>query len=122
MAKRIRIRNETRNTVLAESAAVADTSAKRRKGLLGRNSLPAGDGLWIVPCESIHTCGMRFAIDLLYLDRKRRIRKLRTAVVPWRFSICLLAHSVIELPAGTIEQSGTQRGDQLNLAVFEELA
>jgi uncharacterized membrane protein (UPF0127 family) len=94
---------------------VADTSAKRQKGLLGRDSLPSGHGLWIVPCESIHTWGMRFPIDVLYLDRRKRVRKLRKAMPPWCVSMCLLAHSVVELPAGVIEQSGTQSGDQLNI-------
>jgi uncharacterized membrane protein (UPF0127 family) len=107
-------RNETRNSILADSADVADTSAKRQKGLLGRDGLPAGSGLWIVPCEAVHTCGMRFPIDVLYLDRKKRVRKLRKAMVPWRFSVCLLAHSVLELPAGVIQQTGTQPGDQLD--------
>src|SRR5437868_2391429 len=113
------VRNETRNSVLAESADVADSSAKRQKGLLGRDSLPAGSGLWIVPCEGVHTCGMRFAIDVVYLDRKKRVRKVRRAMAPWRFSMCLLAHSVLELPAGVIQQTGTKPGDQLNFVVHE---
>jgi uncharacterized membrane protein (UPF0127 family) len=109
------VRNETRDSILAESADIADTSAKRQKGLLGRASLAPGQGLWIFPCEAVHTCGMRFPIDVLYLDRKKRVRKLRRAMVPWRFSMCFLAHSVLELPAGVIEQTGTERGDQLDL-------
>jgi len=113
--RRMLVQNETRHSVLAELADVADTSAKRRKGLLGRDSLPTGHGLWIVPCESVHTYGMRFPIDVLYLDRKKRVRKLRRAMLPWRLSLCLSAHSVLELPAGTIEQTKTQPGDQLVL-------
>jgi uncharacterized membrane protein (UPF0127 family) len=58
---------------------------------------------------------MRFPIDVLYLDRKKRVRKLRRAMGPWRMSFCLLAHSVLELPAGVISQTGTQRGDQLEI-------
>ena len=115
MTRRMLVQNETRHSVLAELADVADTSAKRRKGLLGRDSLPTGHGLWIVPCESVHTYGMRFPIDVLYLDRKKRVRKLRRAMPPWRLSLCLSAHSVLELPAGTIEQTKTQPGDQLVL-------
>jgi uncharacterized protein len=111
------VRNETRNSVLADSADVADTSAKRQKGLLGRDGLAEGQGLWIVPCEAVHTCGMRFAIDVLYLDRRKRVRKLRSTMVPWRFSMCLLAHSVLELPAGVIQQTGTKPGDQLNFVL-----
>jgi uncharacterized protein len=109
------VRNQTRNSVLAELTDVADTSAKRRKGLLGRDSLPIGHALWIVPCESVHTYGMRFAIDVLYLDRRKRVRKLRKAMPPWRLSLCWFAHSVLEFPAGVIEQTRTQQGDQLVL-------
>ena len=109
------VRNETRGCVIAELADIADTGAKRRKGLLGRNSLPEGHALWIVPCESVHTCGMRFPIDVVYLDRKHMVRKVCKAISPWRVSICLLAHSVLELPAGVIDKTRTQRGDQLTL-------
>ncbi len=54
---------------------------------------------------------MRFPIDLVYLDRKRRIKKVRSAVGPWRLSACLSAHSVLELPVGTISATQTERGD-----------
>jgi uncharacterized protein len=105
--------NRTRNSILADNADLAGTSAKRRKGLLGREKLSPGQGLWIVPCGAIHTFFMKFAIDVVYIDRKKRVRKIRTNVVPWRLSACLIAHSVLELPAGTVARSGTQRGDQL---------
>lgn len=101
--------------MLADSAEVADTSAKRRKGLLGRDHLPDGHALWIVPCESVHTFFMRFPIDIVYLDRKHRVKKICSAVAPWRMSISLLAHSVLELPAGTIAKTNTQRGDLLEI-------
>ncbi len=107
------MRNETRQTVLARSADVADTSAKRRTGLLKRERLEPGEGLWIVPCESVHTFFMKFPIDLVYLDKRKKVRKVRNAVRPWRMSACLVAHSVLELPAGTVEQSGTSVGDEL---------
>ena len=107
------VRNETRNIILAESAEIADTSGKRRKGLLGRDYLPVGEGLWIVPCESVHTFGMKFPIDVLYLDRRKRVRKARKMLVPWSMSLCLFAHSVLELPAGMIERTGTRPGDQI---------
>ena len=107
------MRNHTRDTVLAHAVEVADTSAKRRTGLLKHEKLEPGEGLWIVPCESVHTFFMKFPIDLLYLDRRHKVRKARSAVRPWRLSACLLAHSVLELPAGTVQQSGTQVGDEL---------
>lgn len=110
--------NQSRGTVLAESAGVADTSAARRTGLLKHDRLEAGAGLWIVPCESVHSFWMKFAIDVVYLDKQKRVRKIRKRMVPWRVSADLLAHSVLELPAGMAEATGTQPGDQL---VFENL-
>ena len=113
---RFLVRNETRNTVLATEAEAADTSAKRRKGLLGRQHLRSGEGLWIVPCEAVHSFFMKFPIDVIYLDRDKCVRKVTPRLVPWRMSACLTAHSVLELPAGTADETRTQRGDRL---VFE---
>jgi len=113
---RLRVLNLDRQTVLASNLEVADTGAKRNKGLLGRKGLAPGGGLWIVPCESVHTFGMQFAIDLVYLDRQRRIKKTRKGVSPWRISACLSAHSIIELPSGTIASTGSQRGDRLEFS------
>ena len=112
------MRNHTRNTVLGDSVDVADTSEKRRVGLLKHERLEAGSGLWIVPCESVHTFFMKFPIDLVYLDKQRKVRKVRHAVPAWRLSACLTAHSILELPAGTAEKSGTLPGDEL---VIEKL-
>ena len=98
---------------------MADTSATRNVGLLKHKGLNAGEGLWIVPCEGVHTFFMKFAIDLVYVDRKLKVRKVRNAVPPWRLSACLTAHSILELPAGTAHQTGTQPGDEL---AFEKLA
>jgi uncharacterized membrane protein (UPF0127 family) len=114
----IKVRNQNRGTVLAEAADVADTSAKRRTGLLKHTKLEPGTGLWIAPCEAVHSFGMKFAIDVVYLDRKKRVRKIRKEMVPRRLSACLTAHSVLELPVGVIEASGTEPGDQLE---FEKL-
>jgi uncharacterized membrane protein (UPF0127 family) len=95
---------------------VADSGAKRNKGLLGRERLFPGEGLWIIPCEAVHTFWMRFPIDLVYLDSKKRIRKLRCEVRPWRLSACISAHSVLELPAGTIRDTRTEAGDTLEFS------
>jgi uncharacterized protein len=107
--------NQTRNTVLGRAIDVADTSAKRRTGLLKHEKLDADGGLWIVPCESVHTFFMKFPIDLVYVDKHHKVRKVRHAVPPWRMSACLTAHSVIELPAGTVAETGTQAGDELKI-------
>ncbi|MDW8353862.1 MAG: DUF192 domain-containing protein [Bryobacterales bacterium] len=114
---RLRIRNRTRGTVLATAAEVAATSRQRRTGLLRHERLEPGEGLWIVPCEAIHTFGMRFPIDVLFLDRQKKVLKVRSHMPRGRIAVCLWAHSVLELPAGAIAASGTQPGDELD---FEE--
>jgi uncharacterized membrane protein (UPF0127 family) len=113
---RLQVRNPSRQTVLATRLEVADTGPKRNKGLLGRNGLETGGGLWITPCESVHTFFMRFPIDLVYLDRRNRVRKVRSAVGPWRVSACLSAHSILELPAGVVLTTQTQKGDILEFS------
>ncbi|MGA2671596.1 MAG: DUF192 domain-containing protein [Terracidiphilus sp.] len=112
----MQVSNLTRHTVLATCMEVADSGPKRNKGLLGRESLAPGEGLWIVPCEAIHTFWMKFSIDLVYLDRKNRIKKLKSNVGPWRLSACFSAHSVLELPAGTIRKTLTSLGDELEVS------
>lgn len=108
--------NITRHTVLATRLVLADTPQTREKGLLGRDNLAPGEGLWIIPCQSIHMFFMRFAIDLVYIDRLKRVRKVRSNVAPWRISACLTAHSVLELPAGAVHDTGTLRGDLLEIS------
>jgi len=114
------VRNQTRSAVLGDAVEVADTSAKRRVGLLKHERLEPGTGLWIVPCESVHTFFMKFPIDLVYLDRKRKVRKVRNAVPAWRLSMCLTAHSILELPAGVIEKTGTLPGDELLIETLSQ--
>jgi len=112
----MRVLNRTRDTVLASRMEVANSAAKRNQGLLGRERLSPGEGLWIIPCEAVHTFWMRFPIDLVYLDRGNQIRKLVSEAPPWRLSACLWAHSVLELPAGTIRNTLTQPGDTLEIS------
>ena len=109
----MRVRNATKNTWLAQAAEVADTSQKRRRGLLGRQQLLPGQGLWIVPCEAIHTFGMNFHIDAIFLSRDRRVVKLYRELPPGRLAGSLTCYSVLELPAGTIAATQTEPGDQL---------
>ena len=109
----VAIRNLTRDTQIATHIEVAGSNVKRSKGLLGRKSLAPGEGMWIIPCEAIHTFFMQFPIDLIYLDKKLRVKKVRSGVKAWRISGCLSAHSVLELPEGTIRDTKTERGDIL---------
>ncbi len=105
--------------MLADRAGIADTSRTRKIGLLKHTRLEPGEGLWIIPCEAVHTIGMKFPIDVLFLDRKRRVLKVRSAMPRWRIAGSLFAHSVLELPAGTAAATGTVRGDQLEFEKYE---
>jgi uncharacterized protein len=105
--------NVTRGATLATQVRVANSSAARRRGLLDAKTLEPGAGLWIVPCEAIHTFGMKVRLDIVFLDKNLKVRKIAPNVGPRRLSICLRAHSVLELAAGAAARSGTQPGDQL---------
>ncbi|HTE83968.1 MAG TPA: DUF192 domain-containing protein [Dehalococcoidia bacterium] len=108
--------NSTRDTALATAGWQAGNPWTRMVGLLGRAGLAPGEGLHISPCKSIHTLFMRFPIDVLYLDRARRVVKAVPAMRPWRYSWGSRgSYSVLELPAGTIEATGTAAGDQITL-------
>lgn len=109
----MRVENRTRAALLGGVIEIADTSKKRRTGLLKYTGLTEGQGLWIVPCEAVHTFGMKFAIDVLFLNKKRKVLKVRKEMGRRRMALCLMAHSVLELPAGTIDATGTMAGDQL---------
>ena len=111
-----RVVNVTRQTVIADRLEVANQGDTRRKGLLGRSGLDAGEGLWIKPCEAVHTFFMNFPIDLVYLDQQHRIRKVRKSVPAWRLSACLSASSVLELPSGCIEATKSRPGDKLEFS------
>ncbi len=92
--RRLRVHNSSRETLLADRAQIADSSKTRKIGLLKHERLEPGDGLWITPCEGVHTVGMKFPIDVLYLDKQRKVVKIRAAMPRWRMSACLWAHSV----------------------------
>jgi hypothetical protein len=116
---RLRITNQSRGTLLADRAAVAKTSKERKTGLLKHERLENGEGLWITPCEGVHTVGMKFPIDVLFLNRRRKVVKIRKAMPRWRMALCLRAHSVLELPSGTAAATETVAGDQLEFEPFE---
>jgi uncharacterized membrane protein (UPF0127 family) len=116
---KLRIRNATKNTILAVRADIADTSSKRQVGLLKHTGLSEGEGLWIVPCEGVHSFFMKFAIDVVFINRKKVVTKVRPNMVRGRIALSFRAHSTIELPVGTIEKTRTAKGDQLELEKYE---
>ena len=117
--KLLRVHNQSRDTTLANRALIADNSKTRKTGLLKHDRLESGEGLWITPCEGIHTVGMKFPIDVLFLDKKRKVVKIRAAMPRWRMAASLFAHSVLELPSGTAQATRTTSGDQLEFETYE---
>ena len=102
------IRNATKGVVLAETVEVANTFLTRLRGLLGRKEFREGEALIIDPCNSVHTIGMRFSIDVLFLDRENRVIGLRRGISPNRMtSIFWNSRRVVELPDSSIEASPT---------------
>lgn len=106
--------NTTTGRLLASVVELAVTSATRRKGLLGRDSLDPSVAIVIAPCQAIHTFFMRFAIDVVFVNRSGQAVKVVHDVKPWRIAVAWRAFAVIELNAGTVRrQGGISKGDQL---------
>jgi uncharacterized protein len=98
------------------SLSVADRTLPRLRGLLGTDKLNENQGLWIMACGSVHTFGMRYAIDVLYLNRQHTILKVVQQLLPNRLSGCLKASQVIELAGGVTAQLGIKTGMKLSLS------
>lgn len=111
------VRNQTRGTIVAENAKVANSWFARSRGLIGRTSLKPGEGLIIDPCSSIITFFMAFPIEVLFVDEGHRVLCATEPVAPWRIGpIVSGARYVVELPVGAVSASKTACGDELELA------
>jgi uncharacterized membrane protein (UPF0127 family) len=111
--------NKTRETFVATETILADSYLRRLIGLLGKTNRWAqvGRGLWIVPSSGVHTIGMLFPIDLIFLSKEKEVVHVEEYVRPFRISkVSLKAQSVLELPAHTIYRSGTRVGDRFEIA------
>lgn len=112
--------NRTRQAYLATELAVADTYWTRLRGLLGRaaDDFRNGSGLWIVPCHGVHTLGMGFPIDVVYLDRELTVIHVESNLHPWRVAaVRRLATSVLELPCHTAVETKTAIGDKIEITL-----
>jgi uncharacterized membrane protein (UPF0127 family) len=96
--------------VACERCLIADRPLARMRGLLGRPGLESGEGLLLRPAASIHTFFMRFPIDVVFLDRKGTVLKVRRHVRPWRLAGCWGAHATLELPAGEAQRRALHAG------------
>ena len=112
----VTVTNVTRTTSLGDRIQVAERGLDGVIGLLGRRSLDTGQGMLIVPTQAVHTIGMAFPIDLVFIDKHNKVVGTRENIPPYRFSkFYWKALGVIELPVGTIRDSETQIGDQLRV-------
>jgi uncharacterized membrane protein (UPF0127 family) len=109
------LRNATNARVIATHTEAALTRGDRRRGLLGRDSLPPGHAMLIAPCTSVHTWFMRFTIDVIFVKRDGSVVKTCRAVRPWRMAMGWGAYATVELPVGSIEAADVKAGDQLEL-------
>ncbi len=106
--------NLTRKKELSSDVKVASSLLERMKGLLGRNCLKDGESLWIKPCNSVHTIGMRFPIDVIFLDKKNRVVAIRKNLPKNRITpIYFKAASVLETASGIIDSTSTKIGDEI---------
>jgi uncharacterized membrane protein (UPF0127 family) len=115
--------NQTRQAYLATALAIADTHWTRLRGLLGVRSgdFGNGSGLWIVPCHGVHTLGMGFPIDVVYLDDAKTVIHIQGDLPPWRFApVRRRAASVLELPCRTAAETRTEVGDKIEIKLGKD--
>jgi uncharacterized protein len=112
--------NLSKKTWLATKVRKADNFLTRLVGLLKRKTLGPEEALWLMPSKGIHTIGMKFPIDVVFLNRKNIVQSLISGMAPYRISgVHLTSYSVLELPNGTIRKSRTEVGDQLEISLAE---
>lgn len=114
--------NETKESFLSLRVKAADTHFSRLLGLVGRLRLKADEGIWVFPSRGVHTIGVLFPIDLVYLDANKRVVHLVESFGTFRVGpLRLDCASVLELPTRTIYSSQTKIGDQLRICLPEDM-
>jgi len=110
----VRVVNRTREIPLGDRVRTAQTFLSRLAGLLGTAAIAEGEGLWIVPCRSVHTLGMRYPIDVAFLDARGVVVGILEGLPPNRIGrVFRDARGALELRAGTLAATGTAPGDRL---------
>ena len=117
--KTVRLFNATREIILCENCGVANNIFTRVRGLLGRSTLPPGEGLLIIPCPSIHMFGMKISLDVIFLTSENIVTDFVENIAPGKFYVAQnhfgKAYSAVEIVPGTIAKTDTQRGDEIRL-------
>src|SRR5207249_6603147 len=123
MQKKVYVYNETRQSFLSLGVSVADTHFTTLKGLLGKKNLQSDEGVWVIPSQGIHTIGVLFPIDVIYLDGNRKVIHLVEHLSLFRIApLKPSCESVLELPARSIYTSQTQIGDTFLIRSPDEIA
>ncbi len=105
--------NVRTGAALVTRLETAFDSKSRNRGLLGRTGLDPGHALVLAPCNGVHTFFMKFPIDVLFVARDGTVRRIASALRPWRVALSPRSFAVIETAAGVIGGSGTRPGDRL---------
>jgi uncharacterized protein len=112
----LQARDANSGRLIAARLRPAHTHWTRLRGLLGTRELRPGDGLWLKPCRQVHMFGMRYAIDVVFLDDALRVVHVLSGLAPWRVSPSVrAARSVLELPTGTIAELGIAPGTRIQI-------
>jgi uncharacterized membrane protein (UPF0127 family) len=111
----VALMNERTDKSVATSVEIAATRSSRRRGLLGRDRLAEATAMLLAPCAAVHTAGMRFAIDVVFVDRQGYAVKVVRDLRPWRIALASGARAVIEMPAGSLRWGEVLPGDRLYL-------
>lgn len=115
--------NATRESFLSLSVTAADTMFARLRGLIGKLKLKSHEGIWVVPSKAVHTLGVLFPVDLVYLDKDLRVIDVLEHFSCFRVApLRIQAESVLELPTHTIYSSQTEPGDQIVICLPEEMS
>jgi len=106
--------NINKNNIVLENVKLADGFFQKFKGLMGRKKLNKSEGLMLLSCNSIHTCFMRFPIDVVFLNMDHEVIALRKELKPWKMvNYVKKAYITVEMTAGTIENKNIEVGDLL---------
>lgn len=109
--------NRSNSLVIASDLRKAINFLSRLKGLIGKTALEKGEGLWMAPCRAIHTFGMRFSVDVVFIDGDFIVKKVVKGIRPFRpLVFCLPAKGVLELPEGSIEEAQIRVGDKITFS------
>ncbi len=109
--------NETKKIMIVDNLKIAKTFKERFWGLMFKRRLPAQEGLMLLGCSAIHTCFMRFAIDVVFMDINHKVIGIKEKIKPWQLSgFEPKAYIALELPEGTVGRKNITLGDILILS------